>query len=239
MTSEAKDSALSFVGQINKAYEAAEKAGASALSAALECGYYLNLAFENVEAAKGKGKWNQWRKANLDKVSEETERLYRRLAEAVAKKEDFFAKCKSIRDAMKHLAKYEYDDDGNLKLKPERKRTSKPRIGNTVTALTPPEPATPATGLEAELENAAADEIISNIQDDPDKLEEVAQRSIAKLSADKICGALTKALSGEQLRDLIGRLNAFVGTIDATPAETSTFKRRPVTTFSMPGLGQN
>ena len=65
-----KDSALSFVGQINKAYEAAEKAGASALSAALECGYYLNLAFENVEAAKGKGKWNQWRKANLDKSAQ-------------------------------------------------------------------------------------------------------------------------------------------------------------------------
>ena len=37
-----KDSALAFVGQIMTAYKAAEKAGASALEAALECGSYLN-----------------------------------------------------------------------------------------------------------------------------------------------------------------------------------------------------
>jgi hypothetical protein len=95
------DSALTFVGQINTAYDAAEKAGASALGHALECGKYLNLAKENVEAATPKRKWKAWREEKLPSVSEETERLYRRLADAVAKKEEIFGKCKSIRDAIK------------------------------------------------------------------------------------------------------------------------------------------
>ena len=229
-----KDSALSFVGQINKAYEAAEKAGASALSAALECGYYLNLAFENVEAAKGKGKWNQWRKANLDKVSEETERLYRRLAEAVAKKEDFFAKCKSIRDAMKHLAKYEYDDDGNLKLKPERK--PKPRTkktGNTVTGLPPPDADTPSTDPAVVLQAIDASDIIDNIKDDDDKMEEVAQRSIVKLTPDKVCDALTKAWTSDQLKDLSRRLTLHLNK-STDPAAPS--MRRPLGSMEMPGI---
>jgi hypothetical protein len=231
MTSTNDSKALSFVGQIIAAYNAAEKAGTSGLSHALECGKYLNLAKENVEAATPKGKWKAWREKNLPTVSEETERLYRRLAEAVATKEDVFAKCKSIRDAMKHLAKYEYDDDGNLKLKPERK--SQPRTkktGNSVTALTPPEADTPSTGLEAELENAAADEIIGNIRD-ADKLEEVATASIAKLSPDKVCGALTKAWGADQLRDLRSRLSAYLSTLSATPSTpqppiTSVVERR-------------
>jgi hypothetical protein len=151
------DKALSFVGQINTTYDAAEKAGANALSSALECGKYLNLAKENVQEVGGKGKWKKWRGTNLPKVSEETERLYRRLAEAVAAKEDIFAKCKSIRAAMQHLAKFEFDDEGNLKLKPDKPRNlrQKSGTGNSVTALQPSDTDTPTGGLEAELENAA------------------------------------------------------------------------------------
>jgi hypothetical protein len=127
------DKALSFVGQIITAYNNAEKAGATALGHALECGKYLNLALENVEAAKGK--WKKWREANLPTVSEETERVYRRLADAVAKKADIFAKCKSIRAALHHLSKF--DDDLNLKPEAERKPREK-KNGSTAAGLAQP-----------------------------------------------------------------------------------------------------
>src|SRR5262249_51166294 len=127
------DNALTFVGPIMDAYNAAEKAGASALRYALECGKHLNLAKENVEEVKGK--WKQWREKNLPTVSEETERVYRRLAEAVAKKADVFAKCKSIRDALQHLSAL----DENLERKPEGPKKRTTRTGSTATGLLPPD----------------------------------------------------------------------------------------------------
>jgi hypothetical protein len=138
------DKALSCVGQIITAYNNAEKAGASALGYALECGKYLNLALENVEALpKSKGKWKKWREQNLPTVSEETERVYRRLADAVAKKENIFAKCKSIRAALQHLSKF--DDDLNLKPETVRKPRQKSGNGSTAAGLDAPETARSST----------------------------------------------------------------------------------------------
>jgi hypothetical protein len=211
------EKALSFVGAIMTAYNAAEKAGASALSCALDCGKHLNLAKENVEAVK-KGKWKQWREKNLPSVSEETERLYRRLADAVAAKENIFANCTSIRAAMQRLSMYEFDDEGNLQLKPDPQSRPKANgTGNGVTGLEPPEADTPLTGLKAELENAAADEIIVSIKHDADKLEEIAEASIARLTPDKVCVALAKAWDASQLRDLVRHVNAYLNTLTTTP----------------------
>jgi len=89
--------ALSLVGPINTAYDAAQKADGDALRYALECGKHLKNAKEIVKAEKGK--WKTWRETNIPKVSEDTERVYRRLADAKEIKEDFFSKCKSIRGA--------------------------------------------------------------------------------------------------------------------------------------------
>jgi hypothetical protein len=77
MTTETKDSALPFVGQIMTAYRAAMKVEGDALRAAIECGKYLNLAKENVKAAKGK--WEAWRKKNCPEISQQTASLYMRL----------------------------------------------------------------------------------------------------------------------------------------------------------------
>ena len=217
---------LSLVGPIMDAYNAAEKAGANALGYALECGKHLNAAKADV----GNGKWKKWCGEKL-KVSEETERLYRRLAEAFAKKPDVFASCNSIRKAMEELAKYNLKD---MTLKPPRpERPTPAQSGNGVTGLQPPEADTPPTGLKAELENAAADEIIVSI-DDTDKLEEVAKASIVKLSPEKVCDALTKAWSADELRDLIKRVNMYLGPPTATTTTTTTatdFARR---TFAQP-----
>ena len=195
------DKALELVGPIMDAYNAAEKAGADALGYALECGKHLCAAFNTV----GKGKWKKWCASNLPTVSEETERVYRRLARAVGLQEDVFAKCKSIRDALAYLSTL----DENLNPKPVKPRKSK-GTGSSATALEPPQADTPS-GLEAELENAAADEIISNIHD-ADKFEEVAKASIVKLAPDKVCDALIKVWTDDQLRDLIKRVNAYLTT---------------------------
>jgi hypothetical protein len=216
------DKALSFVGQIIAAYNAAEKAGASALTHALECGKYLNLAFENVETATGKGKWKKWREANLRTVSEETERVYRRLADAVAKKPDIFAKCKTIRDAIKRRSEF----DENLDPKPERRRVTSKKAGSGSTAagLQPPDAATSSTGLEAELENAAADEIIANLKGDA--LEEVAAASIAKLTPEKVCDVLKGALAEDQLRELRSLLNTYLSSLHGVQDTSDASARR-------------
>ena len=99
------DNALSFVGKIKTAYKAAQKAEGDALKYAIECGEQLALAFENVEATKGK--WKPWCQENIPEIPQTTENLYRRLASAHTNDESIFADCKSIRDAIKKLPKRE------------------------------------------------------------------------------------------------------------------------------------
>jgi hypothetical protein len=60
-------------------------------------------------------------------------------------------------------------------------------------------------------------EIIANIQDDTDKLEEVAKQSIVKLTPDRACVALTKAWSADQLRDLVKLVNTYLATLTTAP----------------------
>jgi hypothetical protein len=215
MATDKVDSALQYVGPIMEAYSAAEKAGASALRFALECGKHLCSAFNTVDPnGKGRG-WKKWREKNLKEASEETERVYRRLAVAVGKQEDVFAECTSIRAALKHLSGL--DENLNPKPTPTR-RPGATRTGSSATGLQPPETDTPSTGLKAELENAGADEIIANIQDDDDKLEELAQASIIKLTPDKVCDALIGAWDADQLRDLAKLISAHLHTMGPSTA---------------------
>src|SRR6516162_2296529 len=90
-----KDNGLSFVGQIMTAYKAIMKAEGGALEHAIECGKYLALAKENVEAAKPKRKWSAWLQEHCRDIHRNTAALYMRLAE----NEDKIAKCTSIRQA--------------------------------------------------------------------------------------------------------------------------------------------
>ena len=116
---------------------------------------------------------------------------------------------KSIREARELLPK----------AKP-RGREREPEISNAVTNSTGP--TDPAVVLQV----TGADEIIANIQDDDDKLEEVAKASIVKLSPDKVCDVLTKAWSAEQLHDLAKRVNTYLATLTAT-APSSSYRRTP------------
>src|SRR5215469_10565531 len=98
-----KDNALSFVGQIMTAYKAVMKAEGQALKYAIECGEALNLAKENVESTKPKGKWKDWLAEHCKEIPPRTERLYRQLASAFEDDPHIFAGCESIRDAVKKL----------------------------------------------------------------------------------------------------------------------------------------
>jgi hypothetical protein len=98
-------SALAFVGQIQTEHKAVLKADGEALKHAIECGKYLNLAKENVLAAKGK--WTKWREDHIPEISQQTASLYMRLAE----NEERVAECESIREADVELRKPR-DSDG-------------------------------------------------------------------------------------------------------------------------------
>ena len=225
---EPKDNALNFVGQIMKAYNAAEKARGTALKYAIECGEYLNLAKENVIAAKGKGKWKSWLKENCPDVHQTTAELYMRLAKNKAKIKD----CISVRDA-------------DLKLRQPRNATSNTTTSDNETAdtdetadaddedadddksqrvVTTPQGGSP--DLTAMLENSAVDEIGKALQD-ADKLVEFATVAIAKMSPDKVCDALTQAWSADDLRDLRNRLGTHLDTLgpSASPSAPSTTRR--------------
>jgi len=136
-------------------------------------------------------KWGEWLKVNCPDIAQETASLYMRLAEHKSK----VSKAKSIREARELLPK-------------AKPRGREPEISNAVTNSTDP-----AVVLQA----TDAGEIIANIQDDADKLEEIAKASIVRLSPDKVCIALTKAWSADQLRDLITRVNAYLVTLTGTP----------------------
>jgi hypothetical protein len=192
------NSAASFVDQINTEYREVVKAERAALPHAIKCGELLNHAKENVKAEKMK--WGDWLKVNCPEISQETASLYMRIAEH----KRLVSKAKSIREARDLLPK----------AKPRGRQLE---ISNGVTNSTDPAVVLQATG---------ADEIIANIQDDEDKLEEVAKASITKLSPDKVCDVLTKTWSAEQLHDLAKRVNAYLATLTVT-APSSSYRRAP------------
>src|SRR6516165_12319836 len=183
------NSAASFVDPINAEYREVVKAEKAALPHAIKCGELLNLAKENVKEEKMK--WGEWLKVNCPDIAQETASLYMRLAEHKSK----VSKAKSIREARELLPK-------------AKPRGREPEISNAVTNSTDP-----AVVLQA----TDAGEIIANIQDDADKLEEIAKASIVRLSPDKVCIALTKAWSADQLRDLITRVSTYLATLTSAP----------------------
>jgi hypothetical protein len=99
------NSALSFIGQIQTEHKAVLKADGEALKHAIQCGKALNLAKENVLAAKGK--WGQWREEHIPEISQQTASLYMRLAE----NEEAISVCTSIRGADVALRKHRDPDD--------------------------------------------------------------------------------------------------------------------------------
>jgi hypothetical protein len=222
-----KDNALSFVGQIMTAYKAIMKAEGQALKYAIECGEALNLAKENVESTKPKGKWKDWLAEHCKDIPPRTERLYRQLALAVAENPDIFADCESIRSAVKKLNDDDEDEDeedsGDEDQGDDSESDDDADEDESGNALPPGNPR--SEDLTSMLQNSAVDEIGKALQD-ADKLDEFETAVITRMTPDKICVALTKAWTADQLRDLIKRVNDYLLTLTTTSASSS-YRRPP------------
>jgi hypothetical protein len=217
-----KDNALSFVGQIMTAYKAVMKAEGQALKYAIECGEALNLAKENVESTKPKGKWKDWLAEHCKEIPPRTERLYRQLASAVAEDANIFADCESIR---KKLNESDDDEDGGDKDTGDDSESDEEEdeeeSGNALPLGKPT-----SEDLTSMLQNSAVDEIGKALQD-ANKLDEVETAVITRMTPDKVSSALTKAWTADQLRDLIKLVNAYLTTLTPTAPAPSPYRRAP------------
>jgi hypothetical protein len=228
MTTEPKDNAHVYVGQIRTEHKAVLRADGDALKHALECGRLLNLAKENVESiTKPKRKWSTWREEHCPEISQETSSVYMRLAKALTGDPKVFDDATSIRDALTKIPKgtRRQSGDGDSETSENENSSS---ATNSATHGSP--------DLKELMENCGADEISTALQD-ADKFDEVTTASIAKLSPEKVCDALTAAWTADQLGDLRTRLGAHLAklkpTSQDTPNTTGAFVRR---TLEMPRL---
>jgi len=172
------------------------RADGEALKHAIECGKYLNLAKENVLAAKGK--WTKWREEHIPEISQQTASLYMRLAE----NEEAVAKCISIRQADDALRA---SSRTNTSGKSDSTETESDEAddedeadddGDTNNALLVRKGASP--DLATMFKNAAVDEVYT---------------------------ALTQAWDADQLHDLIKRVKSYLSTLPydkAAPPEWRT-----------------
>jgi hypothetical protein len=218
--SDQPEKGLSYVDQIKEAYDALMGSHQTSLMHALILGDLLNQAKDAV----GHGNWANWLKKHCSQISQRTANVYMKLAVNKEKFEDptnsqraanFAAKDDlSIRAAIEAVNEA---DGGGLKPEKPQKPPRAPRAqtGSTATAQQPT--STDKGGLEGELKNADADEIIRGLGHDADKLTDLAERSIATLSPEKVCDALRKAWTKDQFEDLIKRLNSYLSTLRTTP----------------------
>jgi hypothetical protein len=210
----AKDNALNFVGPIMTAYKAIMKAEGSALERAIECGKYLALAKENVEATNRK--WLPWLKEHCPEIHRNTAALYMRLADP--EKADAIAECKSIREADVKLRRPPDDDGESEDDSDEADDGADDDAQRVVQTHASPD-------LKELLENCAVDEIGIALRD-ADKLDEFTTAAIAKMSPDKVCEVLIEAWDVKPLRDLAQRIIAHLNTL--SPSTSRDLGVRPI-----------
>jgi hypothetical protein len=208
-----KDNALAFVGQIMTAYKAIVKAEGSALHYAIECGEALNLAKENVESTRPKGKWKDWLAEHCKEIPPRTERLYRQLASAVTEDADIFTDCVSIRDAVKKLNQ---PDDGDSNNDDEESESDDEESDEEESGSALPLAASP--DLTSMLEHCAVDEVGKALQD-AGMLGEFEAAVFSWMSPDAVCVALIEAWDTDQLSALTDRLVTHLRSLNASAKE--------------------
>jgi hypothetical protein len=170
------DNALSFVGQIMTVYKAVMKAEGGALQHAIECGKYLALAKENVEAAKPKRKWSAWLSEHCPDIHRNTAALYMRLADNAEE----IADCTSIREADMKLRQPSRCGDGDSDESDAQRVVQEDEDGeisaDTKAALLLQSRTSP--DLVALLQNTAVDEVCTALIDawDEDHIRQLCDR---------------------------------------------------------------
>jgi hypothetical protein len=173
-----KDNALSFVGQIMTAYKAVMKADSTALEQAIECGKYLALAKENVEAARPKRKWSAWLAEHCPEIHQNTAALYMRLADP--DNADAIAECTSIRHA-------------DVVLRQPRKRKQESHD----------EDSEESHDEDADDKDDNSQRVVKRRDVSPD-----LTSTLLNVDVDEVCRALIDAWDEDHIRQLCDRLHA-------------------------------
>ena len=198
---------LSYVPQINKAYDDLVASHRTSLVHALKLGELLNQAKEVV----GHGDWTSWLKTNCPKISHRTANVYMSLA---VNKEKFDTAANS-----QHAANFAAKDDMSIRAAIDA--ANKPDGGGikTRTPKAPSSKTVASPDLKALMQNVGADEIKLALKD-ANKLNEVAAVVAPSLydqlrltSPAHIAEVLAEALDGDKLQALIKDLTERVARI--------------------------
>jgi hypothetical protein len=197
----AKDSALAFIGQIQTEHKAVLKADGDALKHAIECGKYLALAKENVEAAKPKRKWSAWLSEHCPDIHQNTAALYMRLADP--DNADAIADCKSIRQA-------------DMALRQPRK----PKPGECGYEESTDDSNSHDDDADDHDDDLAdnSQRVVKRVPASPD-----LTTTLLSVDVDEVCAALIDAWDEEHIRDLCNKLHEHF----AKPAQQAPDRRPP------------
>jgi Protein of unknown function (DUF3102) len=187
---------LSYVPQINKAYDDLVASHRTSLAHALKLGELLNQAKEAV----GHGEWTSWLKTNCPQISHRTADVYMSLAKH---KEKFDSKANS-----QHAANFAAMDDMSIR---DAIDAANKADGGGVKTRTPKAGVTKSASpdLKALMQNVGADEIKMALRD-ANKLAEVAAVVAPSLhdqlklaSPAHIAEVLADALDSDKLQALV------------------------------------
>jgi Protein of unknown function (DUF3102) len=187
---------LSYIPQINKAYDDLVASHRTSLAHALKLGELLNQAKEVV----GHGEWTSWLKTKCPQISHRTANVYMKLAEH---KEKFDTKANS-----QQAANFAAKDDMSIRAAIDAANKAD---GGGVKTRTPRSAGTKGASpdLTALMQNVGADEIKLALKD-ANKLNEVAAVVAPSLydqlrltSPAHIAELLANALDGDKLQALV------------------------------------
>jgi hypothetical protein len=211
-----EEKGLTYIPQIEAAWEALVESHKASLAHALNLGGLLNDAKEAVDH----GAWGKWLEKHLPNISQRTANVYMNLAKH---KDKFTVEANSqraailgtegdlsIRDAIEAVNKADGGgqdaNKGAAKGKGGgRKKTAAPKGEGDQ-----PQPA--SAPIDAQLENLDVDEVMPALEEkwDEDKRKRLVQGLLEALSTEDVYEALTEAFDDDQLKKLVDDLTNYL-----------------------------
>jgi hypothetical protein len=196
------------IRQINAAHDAVVNAARDALQNAIRAGELLCA----VKDAQDHGDWETWLTNNCPNISSRTARLYMHPSKkeneltAAAEQNGNTVADLSVREAQKLLAKPQTEEQKAARAAAAAKK--KAEEAKKKAATNKPAGSADLTDL---LKGAVDADEIGKALKDAGKSDEVETELITRMSPEKVCDALTKAWSVDQIKDLREHLGAFLG----------------------------
>jgi hypothetical protein len=179
-----EEKGLSFVPQINDAYEAVVKAEGSSLESKIKLGELLNLA----KKAVGHGPWTAWLEKHCPKISHRSANVYMKLADPDNKRK-LTEKSNSQRAAILTGSEMSIRTALNELRTPEEKQKAKERAARMQAAKSAKPPSVSPV-IKEKLQDLDVDDVFNLLvktfdQDFLDTLEERLSEHLAPIEAEK------------------------------------------------------